>query len=152
MMRRVCLIAAGTAVVLALMAAPAAAQVSFGPRAGLSGNPDQFFVGGHVESADLGHKVTFRPNVEAGFGSDLTLITVNLELVHWMSLKNSRWQAYAGGGAGTNFWITDVEKTMYGALNIVFGVQHDQGLFAEMKVGIEPSVKLTVGYSMKVGG
>ena len=152
MIRRVCFVGAAAIAWLGLSATPALAQVSFGPRAGLSGDPDQFFVGAHVESTDLGHKTTFRPNVEAGFGSDQTLITVNLGLVHWMPLKNSSWQAYAGGGIGTNFSIADEEKAMYGALHIVFGVQHDKGLFTEMKVGTEPSVKLTVGYSMKIGG
>jgi hypothetical protein len=152
MMRRAYHVGCGMLMIVVLTAAPALAQVSFGPRAGLSGNPDQFFVGAHVESMDLGHRTTFRPNVEAGFGDDVTLVTVDLDLVHWMPLKNSRWQVYAGGGIGTNFAIADEAKDMYGALHIVFGVQHDRGLFGEMKVGTDPGVKLAVGYSMKIGG
>ena len=149
---RVWLGALGLAVALMLPAAPASAQVTFGPRGGVSGDPDQFFLGAHLDSPDLGHRVTFRPNFEIGFGSDVTLLTVNLELVHWMPLAKSRWQLYAGGGLGTNFWIDDVDKTMSGVLNAVFGLQHDAGPFAEMKVGMEPRVKITVGYSMKLGG
>jgi len=137
--------------VLLLSAQPAAAQRNFGVRGGLSGGPDQFFVGGHVESADLGHRTTFRPNFEAGFGDDVTLMTANLELVHWMQLKGTAWQVYAGGGVGANFWMETENKFMYGNLNVVFGAQHDKGLFAEMKVGIEPSVKITVGYTLKIG-
>ena len=151
MVKRACVLGLVLLAVLLFAAQPAAAQVNFGIRGGLSGGPDQFFVGGHVESADLGHRTTFRPNFEAGFGDAVTLMTINLELVHWMPLKGSAWQAYAGGGVGTNFWLTKDEKTMYGAANIVFGVQHTKGLFAEMKVGTEPSVKLTVGYMLKIG-
>ena len=151
MSRRVCLRGLGLAAALMAPAAPAWAQATFGPRGGVSGEPDQFVLGGHIESPDLGHRVTFRPNVELGFGSDLTLVTVNLEFVHWMPLKNSKWQAYAGGGLGTNFWIADEEKRMYGNLSLVVGLQHDIGVFAEMKVGLDPSVKIVAGYSMKFG-
>jgi hypothetical protein len=133
MIRRASVLGVGLVAALVLTAQPAAAQV------------------GHVESADLGHRTTFRPNFEAGFGDDVTLLTVNLELVHWMPLKGSTWQAYAGGGVGTNIWMDEGATFMYGTLNVVFGVQHDKGLFAEMKVGIEPSVKLTVGYTLKIG-
>jgi hypothetical protein len=151
MIRRACVFIVGVAAAILLAAHPAAAQVHFGVRGGLSGGPDQFFVGGHVESADLGHRTTFRPNFEAGFGDDVSLMTVNLELVHWMPLKDSAWQVYAGGGVGANFWMETDNNFMYGNLNVVFGVQHAKGLFAEMKVGIEPSVKLTVGYTLKIG-
>jgi hypothetical protein len=148
----VCLVAAACAAAVCVTQGSAAAQVNFGVRGGGSGDPDQFHVGGHVESGDLGHRVTFRPNVEVGFGSELTLLTANLELVHYMPLRNSRWQVYAGGGVGTNFRIEDEDSSMSGVLNVVFGLQHDKGLFAEMKVGMEPRVKLTVGYSMRLGG
>ena len=151
-MRRASLIVLGLAAALAGSANAAAAQVSFGPRGGYSGNPDQFFIGGHIETGDLGHRVTFRPNVEVGFGDEQTLVTVNLELVHWMPIKNSRWQVYAGGGVGANFLIDDFDKTTTGGLNVLIGLQHDIGFFTEMKVGIDPGVKLTVGYSMKLGG
>lgn len=137
---------------LLVPAATAFAQVTFGPRGGVSGEPDQVVLGAHIESPDLGHRVTFRPNFDVGFLSDVTLLTVNLELVHWMPLAKSRWQLYAGGGLGTNVWIADDDKRFYGVLNAVFGLQHDAGLFAEMRVGMEPRVKIMAGYSMKLGG
>jgi hypothetical protein len=152
MTERVWLRAVLVAAALTAPAAPVFAQVTFGPRGGVSGEPDQVFLGAHIETPDLGHRVTFRPNFEVGFGSDVTLLTANLELVHWMPLPNSRWQLYAGGGIGTNFWIDDVDKVMSGVLNAVFGLQHDAGLFAEMKVGMQPRVKIMVGYSMTLGG
>ena len=149
---RVWLRAMIVAAALMAPAAPAFAQVTFGPRGGVSGEPDQVVLGAHIESPDLGHRVTFRPNFDVGFLSDVTLLTVNLELVHWMPLAKSRWQLYAGGGLGTNVWIADDEKRLYGVLNAVFGLQHDAGLFAEMRVGMEPRVKIMAGYSMKLGG
>ena len=149
---RVWLRAMIVAAALTAPAAPAFAQVTFGPRGGVSGEPDQVVLGAHIESPDLGHRVTFRPNFDVGFLSDVTLLTVNLELVHWMPLAKSRWQLYAGGGLGTNVWIADDDKRFYGVLNAVFGLQHDAGLFAEMRVGMEPRVKIMAGYSMKLGG
>jgi hypothetical protein len=140
------------AAALMVPAAPAFAQVTFAPRGGVSGEPDQIVLGAHIESPDLGHRVTFRPNFDVGFLSDVTLLTFNLELVHWMPLGKSPWQLYAGGGLGTNVWIADDDNRFYGVLNAVFGVQHDTGLFAEMRVGMEPRVKIMAGYSMKLGG
>jgi hypothetical protein len=146
------LCAVGLTAALLWPAAPAFAQVTFGPRGGISGEPDQWFLGAHIETPDLGHRVTFRPNFDVGFGSDVTLATFNLELVHWMPLKNSKWQLYAGGGIGANVWIDDTDDILSGALNALFGVQHDAGLFVEMKVGMQPRVKIMAGYSMKLGG
>jgi hypothetical protein len=127
-------------------AAPAWAQATYGVRAGASGQPNQFFIGGHAESSNLGHNTTFRPNVEVGFSSGMQLLTLNLELVHWMPLKGSAWSVYAGGGIGTNFLLTTKENRMTGRANIVFGLQHKSGIFAEMKVGTQPSAKVAVGY------
>ena len=45
-------------------------------------DPDQFYFGGHVERSPLIDRLHFRPNVEVGFGDDLTLITANMDFVY----------------------------------------------------------------------
>jgi hypothetical protein len=55
---------------LLAVAAPAAAQWEPGVRAGVSADPDQFYFGGHVETRPLIDRLSFRPNVEVGFGDD----------------------------------------------------------------------------------
>src|SRR5205823_2721164 len=47
---------------------PATAQTRVGVQGGLSLDPDQVYVGGHLWTAPLVDRLRFRPNVEAGFG------------------------------------------------------------------------------------
>jgi hypothetical protein len=145
----------GSLIVLAslALAAPAAAQI--GVRAGVSGDPDQFFFGAHVESAPLVDHLRFRPNVEFGVGDDLTLVALNFEFAYSIPLRNKPWRVYLGGGPAANIYSfddrhgggTDVEP----GFNILIGVQHTKGLFAEFKIGTidSPDIKFTVGYVFK---
>ncbi len=140
-----------------IFAAPAQAQnvphtqSTLGVRAGASGGPEQFFVGAHVETPNLGHNTTLRPNAEIGFGSDVTLVAVNLDLVHWSRIPNTPWRVYAGGGVGTNLIFDDFEDDdiLDGNVNAVIGLQHTSGLYAEMRVGMSPGVKVAVGYVLR---
>ena len=62
-------------VAIAMTATPVYGQTSStGVRAGVSGDPGQFYFGGHVETRPLIDKLTFRPNVEIGLGDDTTLV------------------------------------------------------------------------------
>ena len=61
-----CLVVVGLASSLGVDAAYA--QSSAGVRAGVSVNPDQFYFGGHVQTAPLIDRLHFRPNVEIGVG------------------------------------------------------------------------------------
>lgn len=131
---------------------PAAAQDGPGVRAGLSANPDQFFIGGHYVTQPLVDRLRFQPNVEAGFGSDTTLVAFNAEFGFWMRF-NPDWQAYVGGGPAMNVYssnhrdTTDVEP----GFNVLAGVRRRGGLFFELKVGVldSPDVKLAVGYTIR---
>jgi hypothetical protein len=154
MIRRVLVAALGVVVVGAASAQAQNVphtQSTLGARAGASGGPEQFFVGAHVETPSLGHNVTFRPNAEIGFGSDLTLLAVNLDLVHWSRIPNTEWRVYAGGGVGTNLIFDDFDENdiLDGNVNAVIGVQHTSGLYAEMRVGMTPGVKVAVGYVIR---
>ena len=129
--------------------APAAAQ-ELGVRAGVSANPDQFYFGGHAETAPLVGNLHFRPNLEVGIGDDTTLVAVNIEFAYHFPSQRS-WHVYAGGGPALNFIRRGGDTDSEGGLNLLAGVQHARGLFAEFKVGTldSPDVKLGVGYAFR---
>ena len=132
----------------------ASAQAHAGVRAGASGDPSQFYFGGHVETAPVAEHLTFRPNAEIGVGDHSTLIALNFEFAYWLQMRKSHpWRVYLGAGPAANIYsIHNGGGTdMRGGLNFLIGAQHKDGLFTEFKVGAidSPSVKFTVGYSFR---
>ena len=138
-------------VLLGLLAAsPAHAQGGVGVRAGLSVDPDQFYVGAHVDAGPLVDRLWFRPNVEIGLGDNLTVFCFNAELAYWFSTR-SPWRIYVGGGPALNIYHFDGgggSDTRAG-LNFTLGFVHHGGFFAEGKLGAldSPTLKLGIGYS-----
>jgi hypothetical protein len=138
---------------------PSSAQGGVGVRAGVSADPDQFFVGLHYETAPLFDRLRFRPNAEIGFGNDLTLVALNAEFAYWLPVKAKQWGVYVGGGPAMNIYIADTGSPGRGqdntdvepGLNFMFGVQHRGGFFAELKVGAidSPDFKFAVGYAWR---
>ena len=143
--------AAGCGFVMLALAAPAHAQ--FGIRAGAGVNPDQFFFGAHAETKPLAPRLTFRPNAEIGVGDDRTLVALNLECAWWIPMPQRRFSVYVGAGPAANIYTDSGSGAgrdggVAGGMNFLAGVQHQDGLFAEFKVGAidSPRVKFTVGY------
>jgi hypothetical protein len=134
---------------LVLSAGSAAAQDA-GLRAGASVDPDQFYFGGHFETAPLVDRLRFRPNVEIGVGSDITLIAFNIEFAYFFPSRHP-WQIYAGAGPALNIIDFNDNTEVEGGFNILVGVQHRQGLFVEMKIGTidSPDFKFGVGYTWR---
>ncbi|MEO7134463.1 MAG: hypothetical protein ABI024_09590 [Vicinamibacterales bacterium] len=125
-----------------------------GIRGGISVEPDQFYVGGHFETSPLIDRLYFRPNVEVGFGDDVTLIAANMEFVYKFSTRRA-WNIYAGGGPALNVYMFngdggDASDTDAG-FNILGGVEASSGLFFEFKVGVidSPHFKFGVGYTWR---
>jgi hypothetical protein len=135
-------------------AAGSASAQSFGIRAGLSADPDQFLVGVHLESPGLtqtGH-LTFRPNVDFGSKDGDTRISGNMEFVYWVAFPSSPWSGYFGGGPAIVYDHNDFDSRAHGGYNGVVGFQHSSGLFLEMKAGGGAGVaglKGFVGYVIK---
>lgn len=135
----------------------AEAQQSVGVRAGVSADPDQFFFGGHIETGPLLERLVFRPNAEIGVGSDLIVIGLNLEFAYKIPLDDQAWTPYLGAGPAVNIidrsesrrGRRDDDTSVEGGFNILIGVEHDAGLFTELKVGAldSPDLKLIVGYA-----
>lgn len=141
-------------VALGLVAAPAFAQSSGGGiRGGVSGDPDQFYFGAHLDTGPLVEMLTFRPNVEIGLGDDLTTVAANFEFVYWFPLRRAPWSIYAGAGPALNVYRWDRgrndETETEPGFNVLLGIQHRRGLFTEFKLGLidSPEVKFGLGFS-----
>jgi len=133
-----------------LMATPAFAQGP-GVQIGVSGDPDQFYFGGHDEVGPIVDRLWFRPNAEVGIGDDETLLALNFELVYRAPLPRSLWRVYFGGGPALNIVRTRAETSPEGGFNILVGLSHRRGLFSEFKVGWidSPRIKFGVGYTFR---
>jgi hypothetical protein len=131
--------------------APAFAQ-NGGIRGGISVNPDQIYFGGHFETSPLIDRLYFRPNVEVGFGDDVTLIGANMEFVYKFTSRRP-WNVYAGGGPALNITMRDGENgsNTNTGLNLLAGVEQAKGLFFEFKIGVvdSPDFKFGVGWTFK---
>jgi hypothetical protein len=131
-------------------ASPARAQGGVGLRGGLSVNPDQFYVGLHVDAGPLVDRLWFRPNVEIGLGANQTLFAFNAELAYWFP-THSAWRVYVGGGPALNIYHFDGggRSDTRAGLNLLLGFAHHGGFFAEAKLGAldSPTLKLGIGYS-----
>ena len=129
-----------------LVSSPVLAQ-TVGVRAGASVDPDQFFFGGHYETVPLADRVTFRPNLEFGVGDGLKLIALNFELAYKFPTSKP-WGVYAGGGPALNIFRIRDHSDTEGGFNVLLGIEHQQGLFGEIKAGAlnSPNFKVTIGY------
>jgi hypothetical protein len=136
---------------LALVALPsAAAAQGVGVRAGASVDPDQFYIGGHYETRPLVEQLHFRPNLEVGFGDDITAVGVNLEFLYKFPIDGP-WSLYAGGGPALNIYSFNDDSETDGGLNVLFGAETTNGLFFEVKVGAidSPDLKFGVGFTWR---
>ncbi len=139
------------------LALPAVASAQ-GPgiRGGVSIDPDQFYFGGHYETDALIDRVHFRPNIEAGLGDDLTVVTLNFEFAYKFPRRNG-WRLYGGGGPSVNFYSfdrgknNDRETNSEAGLNFLIGVEQSEGLFFEFKIGAldSPELKFGVGWTFR---
>ncbi|HYB95731.1 MAG TPA: hypothetical protein VEC39_12200 [Vicinamibacterales bacterium] len=134
-------------------ATPAAAQDP-GIRGGISIDPDQFYFGGHLETAPLVDRLYFRPNVEIGFGDDLTLLAANMEFVYKFT-RGRQANLYVGAGPALNVYMFDGpgdnDSETEAGFNVLVGVETRRSLFFEFKLGMidSPDLKFGVGYTWR---
>ncbi len=135
-----------------------AQEGGFGIRAGASVDPDQFVFGAHLQTEPIISKLTFRPNLELGLGSNVTTVAINLEFAYWFPLQQSPFDIYAGGGPAMLIYsfsrggpVDERNTDVNGGFNFLAGIQHKKGLFGEIKLGVidSPVFKITVGYSFR---
>ncbi|MFN0151451.1 MAG: hypothetical protein ACKVU1_12180 [bacterium] len=158
-----------TLLALTLALAPSAARGSdphsdigfrgWGPRVGLTFDPDQFHFGAHMDFGNFAKHVRFQPNIEVGLGDDITLVAINFEAAYRFRESWDVWSPYLGGGIGANIvsydsnGLGDDSSTDLG-VNVLGGIE--KGLssgdrfFLEAKLGLvdeSPDVKLTAGWT-----
>jgi hypothetical protein len=148
------LVAAAILTATVLLPTTAAAQAGgAGLRAGVSGSPDQFYFGGHIDTGRIAGNLSFRPNVEVGLGDNVTTVAGNFEFVYWFPLRRHAASVYAGGGPAVNFYrySNDRGSDTKPGFNLLVGVAHRGGLFGELKIGLldSPEVKFGVGYTWR---
>jgi opacity protein-like surface antigen len=130
----------------------------WGPRLGLTFNPDQFHVGAHMDFGNFARHVRFQPNLEIGFGDHFTLITANADAAYRFSDRWDVWTPYLGGGIGlvsaraSDDGLSDTSNNL--GVSILGGI--DRGLssgdrfFLEAKLGLTdhtPDLMLTAGWT-----
>ncbi len=130
------------------------AQTGFGLRAGATADPNQFHFGAHFASDPFIDKLTFRPNLELGVGSDVTTVAFNFEFAYKIPLAKHPVSAYIGAGPAFNlyrFGGNHSDTDTGGGFNILVGLEHKRGFFGEVKVGAldSPDFKFSIGYTFK---
>ena len=144
---------------MSLVASVACAQegtktMVYGARAGYSLSPDQLFVGAHVDLGQVIAPLRLVPNVEIGFGNDLTLICVNGDLLYdfegtpfsaggELGFVHSSFDTYYG-----SYSDTDIGLSVLG--DYLLSLNNGTDLILEVKLGLStytPDFKLTVGYN-----
>jgi hypothetical protein len=122
-----------------------------GFQGGVSIDPEQIYIGSHLETGEIARGIYFRPSIDGGFGSDLTLASINVEFLYKYDI-NPGWKIYQGGGPAVHIFRAGepAQTDVTGGLTFVFGFVHTSGLFAEFKVGSGrgPNLKFGVGFTV----
>lgn len=129
----------------------------FGPRVGLTINPDQVHVGAQIDFGDLAGNLMMLPNLEVGFGDNLTTIAPSFELDYRFRSDWGAWTPYLGGGMGPVFYSAKHGGGSSSKLGIYlqFGIGRGSSgsesghFFLEGKLGLAdaPDGKVTVGWT-----
>jgi hypothetical protein len=134
---------------------------AYGLRAGFSTDPDQLVLGGQMSIGEVAPNLSFDPNVELGFGDNVTLAAFNLAMHYHFDLTNSNWRPYVGAGAGINWIQVDLppgvgdDSFTKVAGEFIMGAsvptQSGNRFFSELKLGLGgasvPDLKLLVGWN-----
>ncbi len=163
-MKRLCIMVAGL-----LMAAGSASAspeyktgfIGWGPRGGITFNPDQIHVGAHIDFGNFAKHVRLQPNVELGFGDDVTVATANIEIAYRLTPDWTALTPFFGAGPSFAYYRIDSkgndDSESETGLNLIAGI--DKGfsggnrLFLETTFGLGdlPDFKLTVGWTFFPG-
>ena len=141
-----------------LTAAPAFAQSSINFTGGLSIDPEQVYAAVSWTSPDIGGRFRIRPGIDGGFGNNLRLGNINLDLIVNFPLGTSGWTLIQGGGpvitvSKFTSEFGDSDRELHAGGSYLFGFQHDNGFFADFRVGgggFVPSLKIGAGWAVEI--
>jgi hypothetical protein len=141
-------------VFLLVFASPVAAQEKpvIGALAGVSGDPGQFWVGGHMELREVMSRVWFRPAAEIGAGDGLVLFSLDGEFVYHVKNSSPNWTPYVGLGPALvvqAFREGRGDSGVGAGINFVGGIREHKGLLAEIKIGAfdSPGFRVGIGWT-----
>jgi hypothetical protein len=129
--------------------------LGWGPRAGMTVNPDQFHIGAHILIGSSASPVIFQPNIEIGFGDNVTLVTINGDVLYTFRSTSSLWRPALGGEIGftsTSFKHggsnSDLSLSILGQISK--RLTNGNEILLEAKIGVAdaPDFKATVGYTL----
>jgi len=125
MLRRLLL---ALAILTSALVVPATAQDSsqteagFGLRAGASIKPDQFVLGGQFSWGKKYGIFKLVPSVDVGFGSSVTTIAFNGDLLFKLKVEGSEFGFYGGGGPTILYFDSDGSNSTWElGLSVVAG-------------------------------
>ena len=144
--------------VLLLIAAPALAEGTppIGLRLGYTDweGISQTHVGAHAKLGDIAPNFALTPGFELGFGDDVTVLTLNGDVVYRATEAVARpWGLYGGGSLSLNYVDTDFASDTDLGLSALAGVTYDldrgDEVMVELRLGVldSPGLKLTFGYT-----
>ncbi|HEX6162199.1 MAG TPA: hypothetical protein VFZ31_02450 [Vicinamibacterales bacterium] len=141
----------------ALTAVRASAQSSINFSGGGSIDPEQVYAGVSWTSPDIGGRFRIRPGIDGGVGNGLRLANINIDLIVKFPLGTSGWSLIQGGGPViTVSRLSDFEdapRELHAGGSYLFGFQHDNGFFADFRVGgggFVPSLKIGAGWAVEI--
>jgi hypothetical protein len=139
------------------MSSPAVAQSSIGFTGGASVDPEQVYAGVFWQSPDIGGRFRLRPGLDGGFGSGLRLATINVDFIYLLPLGQGPWKFLTGGGPTVVLTrladdTLNAGTELSGGGSYLFGFSHDNGFFAEFRLGggNVPNLKMGAGWAVKV--
>jgi len=135
----------------------------WGPRLGLSSNPDQFVIGGQLDFREFTPGLSISPNLEFGVGDNATWTALNADVKHHFVVQGSTWRPYLGGGLSVNFWnynstfagVPDASGTETG-FNLILGAavptRTGSRFFTEVRLGVGdiPDMKVMAGWNFRM--
>ena len=143
-----------------LLAAPAAYAQGIGFQGGLTLNPEQVYVGTHIELPLGSDQLVLRPAIDGGFGSNLRVAAIGAEFQYRIDLGNSGWRLSQGFGPSiyigriTGPFRDEEARDVSGAWTYAFGVVHEGGFFTEFKGGGSrgfaiPMLRIGAGFTIR---
>jgi hypothetical protein len=127
----------------------------WGPRLGMTLEPDQIHFGFHLDYGRPWNHLRFQPNAELGMGDGMTLFALNADAAYRLGTQWGRWNPYVGGGVGFHVrganGLSDGDNGV--GLSALAGLEKpmDSGgrLFFETKAGFAeaPDWKFTAGWT-----
>jgi hypothetical protein len=143
-----------TLLAITLVMAGSTYAAGWGPRLGLTIDPDQVHFGAHIDAGYMADQLRFQPNFEMGFGDNMDLAAFNFDILYLFNRNMDAWRPYLGGGPALNV-VDRRGSDLEGGLNAVGGIERglsSGGRFlTELRFGLidTPDLKWTVGWTFQ---